>query len=84
MSARSVDRLLVRQRVEALEMLTGFETKNRYSVQVEHEGGAKQEIFFMQERSSCFQRSCWCAPAPARSAHARRSCPALRVQRPPA
>ncbi|XP_060588604.1 phospholipid scramblase 1-like [Ruditapes philippinarum] len=50
-----LDQIIVKQKIEALEVLTGFETRNRYAV-LNNQG---QQIFFVQEESSLCER-CFC------------------------
>ncbi|KAL4239299.1 hypothetical protein ACF0H5_000116 [Mactra antiquata] len=47
-----LDQIIVKQKLEALEILTGFETRNRYAV-LNNQG---QQIFFVQEESSLCER----------------------------
>lgn len=51
----TIDQVIVRQKKELLEIMTGFETCNRYVVT----NNQNQEIFFVQEESSLFER-CFC------------------------
>lgn len=53
----SIDQLIVKQKKELLEILTGFETANKYEIY----NNMKQQIFFVAEESSTMQRMC-CAP----------------------
>lgn len=50
----NVDQLLVHQEVELLEVLTGFETKNKYTVY----NNWNQRVFYAVEESSCCTRNC--------------------------
>ncbi|CAH1776140.1 unnamed protein product [Owenia fusiformis] len=52
-----IDQLLVHQQVEMLEVITGFETKNKYQIK----NSMGQQIYFAQEESSCCERQC-CGP----------------------
>ncbi|XP_052791098.1 phospholipid scramblase 2-like [Mya arenaria] len=54
---QDLDQITIKQKIEMLEVLTGFETRNRYAV-LNKEG---QQIFFVQEESSLCER-CFCAP----------------------
>lgn len=47
-----LDQIIIKQKIEALEVLTGFETRNRYAV-MNNQG---QQIFFVQEESSLCER----------------------------
>jgi len=53
-----VDQLLVRQEVELLEVMTGYETNNRYAIL----NSMGQQIYYAKEDTSCFQRNC-CGPS---------------------
>ncbi|XP_052774739.1 phospholipid scramblase 1-like [Mya arenaria] len=50
-----VDQLFIKQKIEMLEVLTGFETRNRYAVLNKE----MQQVFFVQEESSLCER-CFC------------------------
>lgn len=52
-----IDQLLVRQKVELLEVLTDFETKNKYLVT----NTLGQKVYFAGEESDCCSRNC-CGP----------------------
>ncbi|XP_065180303.1 phospholipid scramblase 1-like [Sycon ciliatum] len=49
-----VDQLLVKQKVELLEALTGFETANKYVVA----NTLGQQVYFAAEKSGCCERQC--------------------------
>lgn len=49
-----IDQLIASQQVELLEVLTGFETKNRFKVF----NTMNQQVYFAQEESTCLQRQC--------------------------
>uniref|UniRef100_A0A0A9XAE0 Phospholipid scramblase n=1 Tax=Lygus hesperus TaxID=30085 RepID=A0A0A9XAE0_LYGHE len=51
----TLDQLLVKQKVEILEALTGFETQNKYTVK----NSLGQKVFYAVEDSSCCSR-CFC------------------------
>merc|ERR1711915_1095612 len=53
----SLDRILVQQKMELCEVITGWEQKNKY--QICSSNG--EEIFFMREENSCCTRQC-CGP----------------------
>ena len=53
----NLDQLLVRQKVEMCEALTGFEQKNKYQI-CDRDG---QEVYFLREETSCCTRNC-CGP----------------------
>jgi hypothetical protein len=53
----SVDQLLIKQKIEVLELLTGFETNNHYDVQ----NNLGQNIFLASEDTDCCTRMC-CGP----------------------
>ena len=52
-----VDQLLVKQKVEVLEIMTGFETQNKYKVL----NSMGQEVYKAKEKSGCCTRQC-CGP----------------------
>jgi uncharacterized protein YxjI len=52
-----IDQLLVHQKVELLEALTGFETKNKYTVK----NSLGQKVYYAVEDSDCLTRNC-CGP----------------------
>lgn len=52
-----VDQLLVQQKVEMLEVFSGFETQNKYTVK----NSMGQRVFFVAEQSDCCTRQC-CGP----------------------
>ncbi|XP_054152997.1 phospholipid scramblase 1-like [Oppia nitens] len=52
-----VDQLLVKQKVELLEVLTGFETNNQYDIQ----NNLGQNIYLASENTDCCTRCC-CGP----------------------
>ncbi|XP_033107263.1 phospholipid scramblase 1-like [Anneissia japonica] len=49
-----LDQVLVHQVIELAEVLTGFETKNRYAIK----NSLGQQVFFAMEESSCLMRNC--------------------------
>ena len=49
--------LFIKQRVEMLEAITGFETANAYDI-MSMAGGMPQQIFFAGEQSECCERQC--------------------------
>jgi hypothetical protein len=49
-----VDQLLVHQQVELLEVLTGFETANKYRIR----NTLGQQVYFAAEQSDCLTRQC--------------------------
>lgn len=53
-----IDQLLVHQKIELLEILTGFEQANKYIVK----NTLGQQVYFAAEVSECCQRQC-CGPA---------------------
>lgn len=53
-----VDQLLVKQKVEILEVMTGFETANKYKVL----NSVGQEVYKAKEDTDCCTRQC-CGPA---------------------
>ncbi|KAK9507933.1 hypothetical protein O3M35_007690 [Rhynocoris fuscipes] len=53
----TIDQLLVHQKVEILEALIGFETKNKFTVK----NSLGQKVFYAVEESSCLTRCC-CGP----------------------
>ena len=52
-----VDQLLVKQKVEVLELMTGFETQNKYKIL----NSMGQEVYKAKEESNCCARQC-CGP----------------------
>ncbi|CAH1255775.1 unnamed protein product [Diabrotica balteata] len=52
-----IDQLLVQQKVEILEALTGFETQNKYTVK----NSLGQKVYYAAEDSDCLTRNC-CGP----------------------
>ncbi|CAG9816667.1 unnamed protein product [Phaedon cochleariae] len=52
-----IDQLLVHQKVEILEALTGFETKNKFTVK----NSLGQKVYYAVEDSDCLTRNC-CGP----------------------
>lgn len=52
-----IDQLIVKQKVEALELITGFETSNKYKVQ----NAMGQFLYDAKEKSGCCARQC-CGP----------------------
>eukprot|EP00092_Neocalanus_flemingeri_P045448 GFUD01050782.1.p1 GENE.GFUD01050782.1~~GFUD01050782.1.p1 ORF type:complete len:228 (+),score=62.49 GFUD01050782.1:104-787(+) len=53
-----IDQLLIKQKVEALEMFTGFESSNKYKIL----NSLGQEVFIAKEDSDCCTRQL-CGPA---------------------
>ncbi|KAL1122406.1 hypothetical protein AAG570_003810 [Ranatra chinensis] len=53
----TLDQLLVHQKIELLEALIGFETKNKFTVK----NNLGQKVFYAAEQSSCLTRCC-CGP----------------------
>lgn len=53
----NIDQLLVHQKVELLEALIGFETKNKFTVK----NSQGQKVFYAVEDSDCCSRNC-CGP----------------------
>lgn len=49
-----VDQLLVHQKMEAMEMITGWETENKYEIK----NSMGQKIYFAEEDSGCCGRCC--------------------------
>lgn len=47
-----LDKIIIKQKIELFEVLTGFETRNRYAVY----NSDMQQIFFIQEESSLCER----------------------------
>ncbi|KAF7268458.1 hypothetical protein GWI33_018349 [Rhynchophorus ferrugineus] len=52
-----IDQLLVHQKVEVMEALTGFETKNKFTVK----NSLGQKVYYAAEESDCLTRNC-CGP----------------------
>ncbi|CAH1774906.1 unnamed protein product, partial [Owenia fusiformis] len=52
-----IDQILIHQQLELLEVVTGFETKNRYAIK----NSMGQQVYFAQEESDCCMRQC-CGP----------------------
>ncbi|CAH0558283.1 unnamed protein product [Brassicogethes aeneus] len=52
-----IDQLLVQQKVEGLEVLTGFETKNKFTIK----NSLGQKVYYAKEDSDCLTRNC-CGP----------------------
>lgn len=52
-----LDQLIIKQQVELLEVLTGWEQRNKYRIL----NNVGQQTYFALEESSCFQRQC-CGP----------------------
>ncbi|XP_056645887.1 phospholipid scramblase 2 isoform X1 [Diorhabda sublineata] len=52
-----IDQLLVQQKVEILEALTGFETQNKFTVK----NSLGQKVYYAVEDSDCLTRNC-CGP----------------------
>ncbi|XP_078521822.1 phospholipid scramblase 1-like isoform X2 [Lissotriton helveticus] len=53
-----IDQILVHQQIELLEILTGYETNNKYVVK----NSLGQQIYFAAEQTDCCTRY-WCGPA---------------------
>jgi len=53
-----VNQLLVKQKVELLEVITGFETENEYKVK----NSMGQDIYYAKEQTDCCTRNC-CGPS---------------------
>ena len=53
-----VDQLLVNQQIELLEILTGFETQNKYRIR----NALGQQVYFAAEDSNCCLRQ-YCGPS---------------------
>ncbi|XP_006895173.1 PREDICTED: phospholipid scramblase 1 [Elephantulus edwardii] len=53
-----IDQLLVHQKMEILEVITGFETRNKYEIK----NSLGQRVYFAVEDSNCCVRNC-CGPA---------------------
>uniref|UniRef100_A0A6M2DSW2 Phospholipid scramblase n=1 Tax=Xenopsylla cheopis TaxID=163159 RepID=A0A6M2DSW2_XENCH len=53
----TVDRLLVKQKVELLEVLTSFETENKFTIK----NGNGQKVFYASEQTDCLTRN-FCGP----------------------
>ncbi|KAL1492986.1 hypothetical protein ABEB36_011136 [Hypothenemus hampei] len=53
----TIDQLLVHQKVEVLEALTGFETKNKFTIK----NSLGQKVYYAVEDSDCLTRNC-CGP----------------------
>ena len=55
--------LYIKQRIEVLELVTSFETENKYDVFLTGadcvRGSNQQPYFFARESSDCFQRCCF-------------------------
>ncbi|KAJ8342986.1 hypothetical protein SKAU_G00329140 [Synaphobranchus kaupii] len=49
-----IDQILIHQKVELLEALTGFETSNKYEIK----NSLGQQIYMAKERSDCCTRNC--------------------------
>lgn len=58
LALRNAKSAFIKQKVELLEMLTGCETKNRYSVYLRFENGVNALLFKCKEESSWFSRNC--------------------------
>ncbi|XP_019866367.1 phospholipid scramblase 2 isoform X2 [Aethina tumida] len=52
-----IDQLLVHQKVELLEALTGFETQNKFTIK----NSLGQKVYYAAEDSNCLTRNC-CGP----------------------
>ncbi|XP_065179720.1 phospholipid scramblase 1-like [Sycon ciliatum] len=52
-----IDQLLVHQKIELLELMTGFETENKYVVK----NSLGQQVYYAKEVSDCATRQC-CGP----------------------
>uniref|UniRef100_A0A8D0DX84 Phospholipid scramblase n=1 Tax=Salvator merianae TaxID=96440 RepID=A0A8D0DX84_SALMN len=53
-----IDQILVHQQIELLEILSGFETNNKYEIK----NALGQRIFFAAEQNDCLTRMC-CGPS---------------------
>ncbi|XP_078522633.1 phospholipid scramblase 1-like [Lissotriton helveticus] len=53
-----IDQILIHQQVELLEVLTGFETNNKYEIK----NALGQRVYFAAEENDCCTRMC-CGPA---------------------
>ncbi|XP_008587639.1 PREDICTED: phospholipid scramblase 1-like [Galeopterus variegatus] len=53
-----IDQVLIHQQIELLEVLTGFETNNKYEIK----NSLGQRIFFAAEDTDCCTRNC-CGPS---------------------
>ncbi|KAH0812654.1 hypothetical protein GEV33_010136 [Tenebrio molitor] len=52
-----IDQLLVHQKIELLEVVTGFETNNQYNIK----NSLGQQVYFAKEDTDCLTRNC-CGP----------------------
>ncbi|XP_043330008.1 phospholipid scramblase 2 isoform X1 [Cervus elaphus] len=50
-----IDQLLIHQQMELLEVLTGFETRNKYEIK----NSLGQRVYFASEDTDCCTRNCW-------------------------
>jgi len=50
-----IDQILVKQKVELLEVFTGFETKNKYIVL----NSMAQQVYYIEEDTDCCTRQCY-------------------------
>ncbi|NXV46744.1 PLS2 scramblase, partial [Uria aalge] len=53
-----IDQILIHQQIELLEILTGFETKNKYEIK----NTLGQRVYFAAEDTDCCTRNC-CGPS---------------------
>ncbi|NWW42025.1 PLS1 scramblase, partial [Panurus biarmicus] len=53
-----IDQILIHQQLELLEILTGFETNNRYELK----NALGQRVYFAAEDTDCLTRNC-CGPS---------------------
>eukprot|EP00118_Oscarella_pearsei_P017323 m.171010 g.171010 ORF g.171010 m.171010 type:complete len:251 (+) comp39047_c0_seq45:48-800(+) len=53
-----IDQLLIQQMIELVELVTGFETENKYIIK----NTMGQQVYFAAEKSDCYPRQ-WCGPS---------------------
>ncbi|NXD67142.1 PLS2 scramblase, partial [Eolophus roseicapillus] len=53
-----IDQILIHQQIELLEILTGFETNNKYEIK----NTLGQRVYFAAEDTDCCTRNC-CGPS---------------------
>jgi len=58
LALRNAKSAFIKQKIELLEVLTGCETKNRYSVYLRYENGVNALLFKCKEESSWCARNC--------------------------
>lgn len=58
MALRNAKSAFIKQKVELLEVLTGCETKNRYSVYLRYDNGVNALLFKCKEESTWCSRNC--------------------------